>query len=194
MFLHRLGRIRTPELPKGLIWLNSKPLTMAGLQGKVVLVDFWTYSCVNCIRTQSHLNEWHEKYADQGLVIIGVHTPEFEFEKEYENVKAAVEKYGLKYTVVQDNDYATWRAYKNRYWPHKYLIDIDGFIRYDHIGEGAYAETERVIQELLKEKMEREGSVKPLEAVKGTIEAVDVDFVKVRTPEIYFGYGFTRGN
>ncbi|MEK6948633.1 MAG: thioredoxin family protein, partial [Nanoarchaeota archaeon] len=184
-----------PELTgiAGYINTNSN-IKIQNLKGKVVLVDFWTYTCINCIRTLPYLKDWHDKYADKGLVILGVHTPEFEFEKEYENVKSAVEKYMIKYPVVQDNNYETWRAYKNRYWPHKYLIDIDGFIRYDHIGEGAYAETERVIQELLKEKMEREGDVKLFGAVDKDIESVDVDFGRVGTPEIYFGYGFSRGN
>ena len=186
---------QAPELTGIAGYINTDPgIKIHNLKGKVVLVDFWTYTCINCIRTFPYLKSWHEKYADDGLVIIGVHTPEFEFEKEYKNVKSAVEKYELKYAVVQDNDYATWRAYKNRYWPHKYLIDIDGFIRYDHIGEGAYTETERVIKELLKEKMEREGNVKSLVTVDGNVEAVDVHFGKVGTPEIYFGYGFARGN
>ena len=186
---------QAPELTGIAGYINTNPdIKIQDLKGKIVLVDFWTYTCINCIRTFPYLKEWHEKYKDDGLVIIGIHTPEFEFEKEYENVKNAVEKYMIKYPVVQDNNYATWRAYKNRYWPHKYLIDIDGFIRYDHIGEGAYAETERVIQELLKEKMGREGDVKLLEAADGNVESVGVEFGKVGTPEIYFGYGFARGN
>ena len=186
---------QAPELTGIAGYINTDSnIKISGLKGKVILVDFWTYTCINCIRTLPFLKSWHEKYADDGLVIIGVHTPEFEFEKEVDNVKSAVEKYGLKYAVVQDNDYATWRAYKNRYWPHKYLIDIDGFIRYDHIGEGAYEETEKRIQELLKEKMEREGSAKPLEPMDGNVEGADVDFGEVGTPEIYFGYGFARGN
>ncbi|MBI2523537.1 thioredoxin family protein [Candidatus Woesearchaeota archaeon] len=186
---------QAPELTGIAGYINTNAdIKIYNLKGKVVLVDFWTYTCINCIRTFPYLKSWHEKYAHDGLVIIGVHTPEFEFEKKYENVKSAVEKYGLKYAVVQDNDYATWRAYKNRYWPHKYLIDIDGFVRYDHIGEGAYAETERVIKELLSEKMEREGNVNPLVVVDEDVEAVGVEFGKVGTPEIYFGYGFARGN
>src|SRR3989338_574562 len=128
--------------------------SISELKGKVVLVDFWTYTCINCIRTLPHLVEWDKKYRDKGLVIIGVHTPEFEFEKEYNNVKAAIEKYCINYPVVQDNGYLTWQAFKNRYWPRKYLIDTDGFIRYDHIGEGGYKETEAKIQELLNERAE----------------------------------------
>jgi thiol-disulfide isomerase/thioredoxin len=117
---------------------------------KVVLVDFWTYSCINCQRTQPYLNAWYKKYKDAGLEIVGVHTPEFAFEKDRANVVAAVEKFGITYPVVQDNDYQTWGTYGNRYWPRKYLIDIDGYIVYDHIGEGGYEETEEKIQELLR--------------------------------------------
>ena len=186
---------QAPELTGIAGYINTDSnIKIQNLKGKVILVDFWTYTCINCIRTLPYLKDWHDKYADKGLVILGVHTPEFEFEKEYENVKSAVEKYMIRYPVVQDNNYATWRAYKNRYWPHKYLIDIDGFIRYDHIGEGAYEETEKKIQELLKEKMEGEGDVKLLGAVDRNVEAVGVEFGKVGTPEIYFGYGFARGN
>ncbi|MBI2134709.1 thioredoxin family protein [Candidatus Woesearchaeota archaeon] len=184
-----------PELTGIEGYINTdNMLTIGSLKGKVVLVDFWTYTCINCIRTLPYLKVWHDKYADDGLVIIGVHTPEFEFEKKYENVKEAAEKYGLKYAIVQDNDYLTWRAYKNRFWPHKYLIDIDGFIRYDHIGEGKYEETEKVIQALLKERMERLGKGKLKEDMAKPSDIIDVDFGKVNTPEIYLGYGFTRGN
>ena len=169
-------------------------LTIGSLKGKVVLVDFWTYTCINCIRTLPYLKAWHDKYKEDGLVIVGVHTPEFEFEKKYKNVKDAVEKYELKYPIVQDNSYSTWRAYKNRFWPHKYLIDIDGFIRYDHIGEGKYEETEKVIQALLKERLERLGKGELKKDMAKPTEVIDVDFGKVNTPEIYLGYGFTRGN
>src|ERR671925_1793917 len=141
-----------PELTKITGFINSEQITLADLRGKVVLVDFWTYSCINCIRTIPYLNAWHEKYADQGLVIVGVHTPEFEFEKDYNNVQAAVEKFHIRYPVAQDNEKGTWEAYENRYWPRKYLIDTEGYVRYDHIGEGGYAETEKVIQSLLRER------------------------------------------
>lgn len=154
-------------------------------EGKVVLVDFWTYSCINCIRTLPYLTAWDEKYRDMGLVIIGVHSPEFEFEKEYDNVLKAVDKYGIEYPVVLDNGFSTWRAYGNRFWPHKYLIDQDGYIRYDHIGEGSYDETERKIQELLAEKDSRVSVGQTV-----TVEATDVDFRQIATPEIYFGYKF----
>ena len=132
-------------------WINSEPLTLEGQRGKVVVIDFWTYTCINCIRTFPYLRDWHAKYADKGLVIIGVHTPEFEFEKKRENVIAAAEEYGLLYPIAQDNNFDTWHAYENRFWPAKYLIDKDGYIRYTHFGEGAYDETEKQIQDLLTE-------------------------------------------
>ena len=181
--LSNLGK--APELAGISGWINTEPFTLAQMRGKVVLVDFWTYSCINCIRTLPYLKAWHEKYAGKGLVIVGVHTPEFEFEKDYSNVVNAVNKYGIHYRVVQDNDYATWRAYKNQYWPRKYLVDTNGDIRYDHIGEGGYEETENVIQQLLKEA----GA-----DVKGnmTTDKSDVGFTRIGTPEIYLGYAFAR--
>jgi len=130
-------------------WINSEPLTLAELRGQVVLLDFWTYSCVNCIRTLPYLKEWDEKYGDHGLVIIGVHTPEFEFEKVKQNVAEAAATHGLTYPIALDNDYATWNAFYNNVWPAKYLIDQDGALRYSHLGEGAYAATEQAIRELL---------------------------------------------
>src|SRR3989344_6853554 len=140
--------------PDGFINTGSNPISISELIGKqVILVDFWTYSCINCQRTTPYLNSWHAKYKDKGLVIIGMHTPEFEFEKDYGNVEKAVKKFQIQYPVVLDNDYSTWTAYKNRYWPRKYLIDIDGYIIYDHIGEGKYEETEQKIQQALTERM-----------------------------------------
>ena len=124
---------------------------MESLRGKVVLVDFWTYTCVNCIRTMPFLREWHEKYADEGLVIVGVHSPEFQFEEVRENVEAAVEQFQIKWPVLQDNEMQTWRAFNNQFWPAKYLIDKDGVIQYTHFGEGAYDETELEIRKLLKD-------------------------------------------
>ena len=132
-------------------WVNSQPLKIAELRGKIVLVDFWTYTCVNCIRTFPYLKLWHAKYADDGLVILGVHTPEFKFEEKLDNVRQAVDRYGIGWPVALDNEYETWYAYNNRFWPAKYLIDKDGVIRYKHFGEGAYAETETKIRELLEE-------------------------------------------
>ena len=123
----------------------------------MVLYDFWTYSCINCIRTLPYLTAWDEKYGDQGLVIVGIHTPEFEFEKEYENVVFATKKFGVKYPVLQDNEKEIWNDFQNRYWPRKYIADHEGYIRFDHIGEGAYKETEEVIQLLLAERSETTG-------------------------------------
>lgn len=142
-----------PDLRQTGGWINSEPFTLDEMQeeGKVVLIDFWTYTCINCIRTLPYLREWHEKYADQGLVILGVHTPEFAFEHEYDNVVEAVGKFELEYPIVQDNEFGTWRAFNNRYWPAKYLIDHNGNIRYSHFGEGAYDETESKIRQILEE-------------------------------------------
>jgi thiol-disulfide isomerase/thioredoxin len=182
-----------PELTGISGYINTDPITLADLRGKVVLVDFWTYSCINCIRTIPYLNAWHEKYADDGLVIVGVHTPEFEFEKDPNNVKAAVEKFEIKYPVVQDNDKGTWKAYENRYWPRKYLIDNEGYIRYDHIGEGAYAETEKVIQSLLSERAAYMGVNATIDqSISNPENAQSVNFRQINTPELYFGYDFAR--
>lgn len=136
-------------------WLNlpadKKILTLKELRGKVVLIDIWTYTCINCIRTLPHVTGWYEKYKDEGFVVVGVHSPEFEFEKKTENVQNAMKQYNITYPVAQDNDFATWNAYSNQYWPAKYLIDKEGSIRYYHFGEGNYNETEKAIQDLLKE-------------------------------------------
>lgn len=142
---------RAPELTGLQQWFNSDPLTMAGLKGKVVLVDFWTYSCINCIRTLPYLRGYWEKYREAPFVLIGVHTPEFVFEKDPKNVRQAIDKYDLQYPIVQDNDFATWDAFANRYWPAKYLIDAEGYVRYTHFGEGAYDETDEAIASLLRE-------------------------------------------
>ncbi len=167
----------------GYLNTNGSAINLSDFEGKVVLVDFWTYTCINCIRTFPFLIDWDAKYRDKGLVIVGVHTPEFEFEKEYDNVQMAIDKYGIEYSVVQDNDYATWRAYKNRYWPHKYLIDSEGYIRYDHIGEGAYEETEKKIQELLAEIGEDVSEM-------GVSEIEEETPTHVLTPELYAGYTY----
>jgi thiol-disulfide isomerase/thioredoxin len=161
-----------PELILGGEWFNSKPLSIKELRGKVVLVDFWTYTCINCQRTFPYLKDWDKKYRDQGLVIIGVHSPEFEFEKDAGNVKEAISDFGLTYPVMQDNNFATWKAYQNKYWPAKYLIDKDGKIRYTHFGEGDYDETESMIQKLLSIDMP---IANPTYRTYG------------RTPELYLG-------
>jgi len=167
---------------------QALPVTIGEFVGKkVVLVDFWTYSCINCQRTTPYLNSWYEKYKDKGLVIVGLHTPEFEFEKVYQNVFDATKKLGIKYPVVLDNDYSTWTAYQNRFWPRKYLIDIDGFIVYDHIGEGGYEETEAKIVELLNERSKRLGDALVVKTEGAVEEAEVTDFSKVKTPEAYFG-------
>jgi thiol-disulfide isomerase/thioredoxin len=126
-------------------WINSLPLNISQLKGKVVLVDFWTYSCINCIRAIPHLNAWYNEYGKDGLVIIGVSTPEFQFEHNYSNVLTAVRKFGIEYPVALDNNYSTWDAYNNEYWPADYLIDANGNIRYVSLGEGGYNQTEQVI-------------------------------------------------
>jgi thiol-disulfide isomerase/thioredoxin len=130
-------------------WLNSPALHMPQLRGKVVLVEFWTYSCINCIHVLPHVKQWHADYRDQGLMVVGVHTPEFAYEKQTANLQAAVRRFGITYPVAQDNDYRTWNAYGNQYWPALYLIDVDGRVVYQHFGEGDYAQTEAKIRQLL---------------------------------------------
>ncbi|SAK92615.1 redoxin domain-containing protein [Caballeronia temeraria] len=133
-------------------WHNSEPLALAQLRGKVVLVDFWTFACGNCINTLPAVKSWNQKYKDKGLVVVGVHTPEFPFEQDTNNVKRAIERFGITYPVAQDNRYATWAAYGNQYWPAFYLIDKHGRVAYTHFGEGEYAQTEAAIQKLLAER------------------------------------------
>ena len=140
-----------PSLDGAVEWLNSPPLTTEQLRGKVVLVDFWTYSCINCIRTVPYVRAWAEKYKDQGLVVIGVHAPEFAFEKKIDNVKKAISDFQIGYPVAIDNDFKIWRAFQNSYWPAHYFIDAKGQIRYHHFGEGDYDKSEKVIQDLLAE-------------------------------------------
>jgi cytochrome c biogenesis protein CcdA/thiol-disulfide isomerase/thioredoxin len=181
---------RAPELSSidGYINTDGKPITLAELKGKVVLLDIWTYSCINCQRTLPYINDWYAKYKDQGFVVVGLHTPEFAFEKVQSNVEKAVAKFGIEYPVVMDNDYSTWRALGNQFWPRKYLIDADGFIVYDHIGEGAYDETETAIQKALAERSARMGiSAKAMPVTSVPAGAIMVDSGKVRSPETYFG-------
>lgn len=172
--------------PSGFV--NTDKITIGELVGKkVILVDFMTYSCINCQRTFPYLNAWYEKYKDQGLEIIGIHTPEFAFEKNKENVENAMKEFGIKNPIVLDNDYSTWSAYDNHYWPRKYLIDINGNIVYDHIGEGNYEETEMKIVELLEERAKKMGELKTGDStlVSSSIEKVDV---LTQSPETYFGF------
>ncbi len=168
-----------PEFQAVTAWLNSDPLSLEGLRGKVVLVDFWTYSCINCLRTLPYLTTWDETYRDDGLVIVGVHTPEFAFERDLDNVEGAVDRLNVRYPVALDNDYGTWNAWANRYWPASYFIDRAGHVRFAHFGEGAYEEKEDVIRQLLAEP--------ELDApVAGEIEAPVA--MGVETPETYLGY------
>ena len=141
--------VRAPEI--GRLWFNSPPLSMRQLRGRVVLVDFWDYTCVNCIRTLPYIKEWHNRYTDKGLTVIGVHSPEFLFARYESNVERGIEEFGLTYPIVVDSNMELWQAFANRYWPSKYLIDANGYLRYAHFGEGAYQETEGNIQELLHE-------------------------------------------
>jgi thiol-disulfide isomerase/thioredoxin len=140
-----------PEFQGISAWLNSSPLAIADLRGEVVLVQFWTFACINCQRTLPYITRWHQQYAAQGLKVIGVHTPEFAFERETNNIRRAMQQHGITYPVAVDNEYRTWKVYANNYWPHLYLADRQGILRYDHIGEGAYRETEQTIQQLLGE-------------------------------------------
>jgi len=161
------------------------------IDGKVVLYDIWTYTCINCIRTLPYITAWNDKYADDGLLIIGIHSPEFEFEKDSDNVQVAVEKYGITYPVVLDNDKEIWNDFQNRYWPHKFIADHEGFLRYDHIGEGGYDETEKVIQELLDE---RAASLDlNIVSAGSLVDIEEFEHTRFKTPELYFGYKFAAG-
>jgi thiol-disulfide isomerase/thioredoxin len=144
-----------PELGAVSGWLNSSPLTLASLRGKVVMVEFWTYSCSNCIANLPYVNRWHAQYKSSGLVVVGIHTPEFPFEKDAGNVATAVKRFAIEYPVAQDNRYTTWTAFSNKYWPAIYLIDRNSHIRYKHFGEGQYRQSEQAIRQLLDEKQER---------------------------------------
>ena len=143
------GKVRAPEI--GRVWLNSTPLSFRQLRGRAVLVDFWDYTCVNCIRTLPYVQSWHERYRNEGLTVIGVHTPEFTFAQYESNVERGIREFALTYPIVIDSNREIWKAFANRYWPTKYLLDKDGYLRYGHFGEGGYRETEQVIQELLRE-------------------------------------------
>jgi thiol-disulfide isomerase/thioredoxin len=173
--------------PSGFI--NVDNITIGSLIGKdVILVDFWTYSCINCERTIPYLNMWYAEYHDEGLEIIGVHTPEFQFEHDINNVRQAVQKFGIRYPVVLDNNYATWDSYGNQYWPEDYLIDIDGFIVDRHIGEGDYDTTEMEIQSLLRERAEALGlNITITNTTAVPVNAISINFSKVGSPETYFG-------
>lgn len=177
-----------PPLTGATQWFNSPPLTDEMLRGKVALVDFWTYSCINCLRTLPYLKAWNEKYRAQGLVIIGVHAPEFAFEKDQHNVEQAIRDLGITYPVAMDNQFAIWNAYKNEYWPAHYLIDAQGRIRHQHFGEGAYQETELMIQTLLKETHQGRLAIgDALVQVAGSGATAAASAME-RSPETYLGY------
>jgi len=163
-----------PEFKSGDTWLNGSAQTLAGLKGKVVLVDFWTYSCINCIRTLPHVTRWYDTYKDKGLVVVGVHTPEFAFEQDTANVKDAIGRFGIHYPVVQDNDYGIWNSFNNEYWPAEYLIDQNGNIVEEHFGEGDYDKTEDRIRELLGLQSLASGNA-------------GEDLSQIASPEMYFG-------
>ena len=177
------GRVRAPEI--GRLWLNSPPLSLRQLRGKVVLVDFWDYTCVNCIRTLPYLQRWHEHYAGSGLVVIGVHTPEFTFAQYESNVERGVREFGLTYPVVVDSNYELWKAFANRAWPAKYLVDKDGYVRYFHYGEGHYQETEEQIQELLREANPALALPAPMPLLREEDKPGAICYQP--TPELYLG-------
>lgn len=176
-----------PDLSGAVKWLNSAPLTAGQLKGKVVLVDFWTYSCINCLRSLPYVNAWAKKYQDQGLVVIGVHAPEFAFERDVNNVSKAVHDLGINYPVALDNDYAIWRGFNNQYWPAHYFVDAKGQIRYHHFGEGDYAHSEQVIQQLLSEAGNKNVSKDVVVADAQGIQA-SADSAEMNSPETYLGY------
>jgi thiol-disulfide isomerase/thioredoxin len=176
-----------PSLGGATGWLNSPPLTTADLRGKVVLVDFWTYTCINWLRTLGYVRAWAEKYEDQGLVVVGVHTPEFPFEQDVENVREAAKDMTVEYPVALDSDYAVWRAFSNRYWPAVYIADAEGQIRHHQFGEGGYEECERVIQRLLREAG-GEGISDDLVSVADEGFEAQADWANLESPETYLGY------
>ncbi len=183
------GYINTPN--------NNSPITLSSLKGKVVLLYIWTYTCINSIRPMPYIDDWNQKYSDKGLVIVGVHSPEFEFEKNHANVKDAVKRFGIIYPVIIDSDHGTWNAYENNYWPRFYLIDTQGYIRYDHIGEGDYNQIEKAIQSLVAERASLMGAkeisfnTKPTTVINpGSLYYIDLR--QSTTPEIYVGYNTAR--
>jgi thiol-disulfide isomerase/thioredoxin len=168
-------------------WLGSAPLTTADLRGKVVLTDFWTYTCINWLRTLGYVRAWADKYRDQGLVVVGVHTPEFPFEKDVDNIRQAAKDMAVQYPIAIDSNYAVWRAFSNNYWPAVYIADAEGRIRYHHFGEGAYEECERVIQQLLREAGRDDIDDDLVSVALDGFEA-QADWASLKTPETYLGY------
>jgi thiol-disulfide isomerase/thioredoxin len=190
--VEKSGVVRSAQRsPNGAVqWLNSPPLTVQDLRGKVVLVDFWTYSCINSLRSLPYLKAWAQKYRDQGLVVIGVHAPEFAFERNIDNVKKATHDLGIDYPVAIDNNHAIWRALDNQYWPALYFVDAQGHIRYHHFGEGDYAQSEKVVQQLLTEA----GHANAAKVATGLTDTpaqgvqMAADNADMRSPETYIGY------
>src|SRR3954451_17404870 len=176
------ARVHMPSLGGATGWLNSEPLGPAELRGRVVLVNFWTLTCINWLRQEPYVRAWSQGYRSDGLVVIGVHTPEFSFEHEIDLVRQATKERGIDYPVAADNDYAIWSAFANRYWPALYFVDTGGNIRYEHFGEGRYEQSERVIQQLL-------GVERELVAVEGLGLEAEADWDHLRTPETYLGSG-----
>ena len=190
--IDKSGFKMAPELVGIAHYLNITPEELSKqMKDKVVLYDIWTYSCINCIRTLPYITAWNEKYSDEGLLIIGIHSPEFEFEKDPKNVQMAIDKHGIAYPVVMDNEMETWKAFENRYWPRKYVADHEGYIRYDHIGEGANKETEKIIQKLLNERAVALGL--QIVTVESLVDIKEFEHTNFRTPELYFGYKFAQG-
>ena len=174
-----------PSLAGANEWLNSQPLTLAGLQGRVVLVDFGTYTCINWLRTLPHLRAWAEKYREHGLVVVGIQTPEFDFEQDLDSVCREVKARGIDWPVAVDNDYEIWRAFSNSYWPALYFLDREGVVRHQHFGEGQYEQSERTIQELLGVPSQE------LVTVDGEGDEAEADWARLNSPETYLGYGRT---
>lgn len=181
------GKVRAPEI--GRVWLNSPPLSFRQLRGRVVLVDFWDYTCVNCIRTLPYVQAWHERYVGKGLTVIGVHTPEFTFAQYESNVERGVREFGLTYPIVVDSDREIWKAFANRYWPSKYLVDKEGYLRYAHFGEGGYREFEEAIRELLHEVNPTLVFPPLMDPVRAEDQPGSVCYQP--SPELYLGH--TRG-
>jgi len=185
------GYINTPN--------NNHPITLSSLRGKVVLLYIWTYTCINSIRPMPYIDDWNQKYSNKGLVVVGVHSPEFQFEKNYANVKDAVQRFGIKYPVILDSNHGTWNAYGNNYWPRYYLIDAQGYIRYNHVGEGDYNQIEKSIRSLVAEHAALRGAKEISFDVNPTapIKPRSLYYVNLRqntTPEIYIGYNTTRAS
>ncbi len=180
-----------PSLDGATGWLNSPPLTAADLRGKVVLIDFWTYTCINWLRTLGYLRAWAERYEDHGLVVVGVHTPEFPFERDVDNVRRAAKQMRVEYPIALDPDYAVWDAFGNRYWPAVYIADAEGRIRYHHFGEGAYDECEQAIQEMLREAGREDIGHGLVSVADDGVEA-QADWATLGSPETYLGYGQAR--